>query len=100
MAFWAYAVFLSFLLIFVRNTGYQYRYIPGLNSSPKFRTVALFCFSASLFSAYTVEIFANIRDKRKQWTAATLVVLTPVMLLLVYGYTADLKIYYLLFTVV
>lgn len=58
------------------------------------------CFSASLFSAYTVEFFANIRDKRKQWTAATLVVLTPVMLLPVYGYTADLKTYYLLFTVV
>lgn len=46
-----------------------------------------------------MEIFANIRDKRKQWTAAALVVLTPVMLLPVYGYTADLKIYNLLFSV-
>ena len=100
MVFWACVVFLSFLLIFVRNTGCFYQYIPGLNSSNKFRAIALFCFSASLLSAYIVEAFTNIHEKRKQWTAATLVVLTPVMLLLVYGYTADLKIYYLLFSVV
>ena len=100
MVFWACVLSLSILLIFVKNTGYFYQYIPGLNSSPKFRTIALFCLSASLLSAYIVETFSNIREKRKQWTAATLVVLTPVILLLVYGYTEDIKKSYLYFFII
>ncbi len=97
MNFWVCIAVLSLLLIFVKNTGYFYQYIPGLNSSNKFRIIALFCFSASIISSHIVDILLSVREKRKQWTAATLVVLVPIIILLVYGYATPLKIYYLLY---
>ena len=100
MNFWICTAFFSFLMIFVRNTGYIYRYIPGLNSSNKFRIVALFCFSTSILSAYILENLLSIREKREKWIAATLVVLTPILVLLVYGYATSLNTYYLIYLLV
>ena len=97
MVFWAWVAAVSLLLIFVMSTGYVYQYIPGLNSSNKTRVIALFCFSASLLSAYSLEAFSTMRTKRRQWIAAGLVVLTPIGVLLAYGYTTELKPYYLCF---
>lgn len=100
MYFWACIAFLSFLFIFTRETGYIYRHIPGLNSSNKFRIIALFCFSASLLSAYVVESFLSINEKRKQRITAILVALTPIIIYLIYGYSTPLKEYYLIYLVV
>lgn len=100
MVFWACLMILSLLLIFVRSAGYFYQYLPGLNSSPKFRTIALFCFSASILSAYIMENILNIREKRKQRIASMLVAIMPIVILLVYGYAEPLRINYLLFLVV
>lgn len=100
MFFWVNLVIVSFLLIFVRDTGYFYQYIPGLNSSNKFRAIALFCFSASILSAYIIDIYSSINDKWKQMIISMLVVITPIIILMIYGYIEQLKIYYLLFSVV
>lgn len=100
MVFWAWVAVASLLVIFVHATGYFYRLLPGLNSSLKFRAIALFCFSASLLSAYTVEALSHLSGKRRQWIAVTLVAVTPILVWLAYGYTAELKEYYFLLAIV
>jgi hypothetical protein len=95
--FWLIVAITSILLIFVHNAGFLYRYLPALNSSLKIRVIALFCFSASIVSAYCFEFCGSVEAVGIKIRASCLCLVLPLVLLLVFGKLEENLKYYLVF---
>lgn len=76
MLFWGMAFIAIMLIIFTKNTGYLYQYIPLINTSLKYRCITLLNFVCGMLACITVQCISEYKIGKKSFYILILPVAT------------------------